>query len=197
MDFLELAKANRSCRRFNETTPVGMDVLDHMVEAARHTASAMNKQPLRYALVADPAVCAGIFPGLAWAGYIKGWPGPAQGERPTAYVVICHDGEPGPWSKVDLGIVAQTMMLAAREKGFGGCMLGALKKDVIAKAVGLPEGLEMMMVLALGKPAEDVIVEELAPDGDFKYWRAADDTFHVPKRGVSELVALRLPRSTK
>jgi nitroreductase len=194
MDFLELAKSNRTFRRFDESAPVGMDTLERMVDAARHTPSAMNKQPLRFALVADPAVCAEVFGGLAWAGYLKDWPGPAEGERPTAYVVLCHEGETGPWSKVDLGIVAQTMMLQARAEGFGGCMIGSVKKDVVAKAVGLPDGLEVMLVLALGKPGETVVVEDLAPGGDFKYWRADDDTHHVPKRGADELVAVRHPR---
>lgn len=193
MDFLELAKATRSFRRFDETAPMGMDVLERMVQAARHTASAMNKQPLRLALVTDPAVRAELFAGLAFAGYLKDWPGPAEGERPTAYVVLAHEGEPGPWSKVDLGIVAQTMMLAAVERGFGGCMIGTLKKDVVAKAVDLPEGMEVLLVLALGKPAETVVVEDIAPDGDFKYWRADDDTHHVPKRTVDELVVRRFP----
>ncbi|WP_461211529.1 nitroreductase family protein [Desulfocurvus sp. DL9XJH121] len=192
MEFLELAKAARTVRRYDTASPVGMDVLDRMVDAARHTPSAMNKQPLRYVLVNDPALCAKVFEGLAFAGYLKDWPGPDENERPTAYVVICHDGEPGPWSKVDLGIVAQTMMLEARDQGVGCCMVGAIKKDVVAGAVGLPDGLEIMLVLSLGKPAETVVVEDLPADGDFKYWRAEDGTHHVPKRGAAELVALRL-----
>lgn len=194
MEYLDLVRSSRTFRRFDGAVPVGMETLDRMVDAARHTPSAMNKQPLRHVLVNDPAMCAKVFEGLAWAGYLKDWPGPAEGERPTAYVVICHDGEPGAWSKVDLGIVAQTMMLAARAEGFGGCMLGAIKKDVVGEAVGLPDGLEIMLVLALGKPAETVVVDDLEPGGDFKYWRADDDTHHVPKRGADELVALRHPR---
>lgn len=193
MNFTELAFSNRSFRRFDQSAPMGMAVLEELVELSRYTASAMNKQPLRHILVSDPGKCAEVFEGLAWAGYLKEWSGPAEGERPTGYVVICHEGEPGPWSKVDLGIVAQTMLLGAVEKGFGGCMLGALKKDVLTKALDVPENLEILMVLAMGRPAETVVVEDLDEGGDFKYWREDDDTHHVPKRTVDELIVAGFP----
>ncbi|WP_126377466.1 nitroreductase family protein [Desulfovibrio ferrophilus] len=193
MNFTELAFNNRTFRRFDPSVPIGMETLEDLLETARYTASAMNKQPLRHVLVTEPGKCAEVFAGLAWAGYLKDWPGPEEGQRPTGYVVICHEGEPGPWSKVDLGIVAQTIMLGAVEKGFGGCMLGALKKDVIGKALNLPEELEIMLVLALGRPAETVVVEDLEPGEDFKYWREDDDTHHVPKRTKDELIVAKYP----
>lgn len=193
MNFTELAFANRSFRRFDQSVPVGMDTLEELVELSRYTASAMNKQPLRHILVSDPGKCAQVFESLAWAGYLKDWSGPVEGERPTAYVVICHEGEPGPWSKCDLGIVAQTMMLGAVEKGFGGCMLGAIKKDLLGAALNVPENLEILLVLALGRPVETVVVEDLDEGGDFKYWREGDGTHHVPKRVSDELIAAKFP----
>lgn len=193
MNLTELAFNNRTFRRFDQSVPIGMKTLEELIELSRYTASAMNKQPLRHILITDPDKCAAVFEGLAWAGYLKDWPGPEQGQRPTGYVVICHQGEPGSWSKVDLGIVAQTILLGAVEKGFGGCMLGALKKDIIGKALDLPEELEIMLVLALGLPAETVVVEDLEPEGDFKYWREPDGTHHVPKRGKDELIVAKYP----
>lgn len=191
MTIKDLVRKNRSYRRFDESVSIPMHTLEEMVEDARYVGSAMNKQPLRYVLVNDRAKNAEVFKALAWAGYIKDWPGPSKGERPSAYVVVCHDGEPGPWSRCDLGIAAQTIMLSASEKGFGGCMLGALDKDILRSALGIGENLAIMMVLALGSPAEKVVVEDIQDDGDFKYWRDDDSVHHVPKRSTTELVTAR------
>lgn len=195
MTITEVVRKNRSFRRFDESVSIPMNVLEELVENARYTGSAMNKQPLRYVLVNDREANAKVFEALAWAGYLKDWPGPAEGERPSAYVVMCHDGEPGPWSRCDLGIAAQTMLLAAVEKGFGGCMLGAIKKDVLRDVLGIGEELDIMLVLALGSPAEKVVVDEMESGGDYKYWRDGDSVHHVPKRSADELIVSRYTES--
>jgi nitroreductase len=83
----ELILKNRSYRRFDQSVPVPMKLLREMVEAARLSASARNMQPLRYMLFNNAADCGKIFPTLAWAGYLKEWPGPPEGERPSAYII--------------------------------------------------------------------------------------------------------------
>jgi len=54
--------------------------------------------------------------------------------------------------------------------------------------LSIPESFEILLVIALGKPGEKVVIEELAPEGDIKYWRDENDIHHVPKRGVEELI---------
>lgn len=194
MGLTELVKSNRSYRRFDESHAVSMGELEELVELARYTASAMNQQPLRYALVAEPGKNAEVFATTAWAGYLKDWSGPAEGERPAAYVVMMTEGKAGPWAKADLGIAAQTIMLGAAERGLGGCMLGALKKDALAEALGVDqEEHEILLVLALGKPAETVVVDDVEPGGDYKYWRDGEDVHHVPKRRSGDVVIRRWP----
>jgi hypothetical protein len=61
------------------------------VNLARLSASAANLQPLRYILSNDPHKNELIFSCLAWAAYLKDWPGPPEGERPSAYIIMLGD----------------------------------------------------------------------------------------------------------
>lgn len=93
MSFKELVLKTRSYRRFDQATPVSLDTLRELVDLARQAASGSNIQPLKYVLSADRATNARIFLHIGWAGYLKDWSGPAEGERPAAYVVILGDTE--------------------------------------------------------------------------------------------------------
>lgn len=188
MNLHELVKKNRSYRRFDESHVVSRETLVDLVATARFTASAANRQPLKYVLSADPETNARIFPCLAWAGYLKDWPGPGPGERPAAYIVLLVDQTITKEWWCDDGIAAQTLLLAAAERGLGGCLIGAIQKDNLRRALALPESLLIRLVLALGKPAETVVLEELAPGGDVRYWRDEGGVHHVPKRTLDELL---------
>jgi hypothetical protein len=74
------------------------------------------------------------------------------------------------------------------EQGFGGCMIGSIKRDELRKVLEIPEHLEILLVLALGKPNEKVVLEDVGEDGDIKYYRAGQDVHHVPKRTLDELI---------
>jgi nitroreductase len=183
----DLILKNRSYRRFDQSVPFPKELLLEMVEAARLSASARNAQPLRYMLFNEPEECARIFPALAWAGYLKDWPGPEEGERPTAYVVQMGDLELTDDWWCDDGIAAQSMLLTAVEKGFGGCIIGSVQREKLRVLLNIPERYKIIQVLALGKPVEKVVIEELK-EGDIKYWRDRKGVHHVPKRGVDELI---------
>ncbi|MBI5444253.1 MAG: nitroreductase family protein, partial [Deltaproteobacteria bacterium] len=88
----------------------------------------------------------------------------------------------------DDGIAAQTILLGAVEKGLGGCMIGAIQKERLRAALGIADHLRIRLVLALGKPAETVVLEDLPPGGDIRYWRDGDEIHHVPKRRLEELI---------
>ena len=183
----DLILANRSYRRFVESERVEESTLRELVDLARCSASAGNLQPLKYAISCEPEKNDLIFPALAWAGYMKDWDGPAEGERPSAYIIILADTQISKNVLCDHGIAAQSMMLGAVEKGLGGCMIGAIDRDLLRRSLLIPERYEILLVLALGKPAEKVVLEGLGPDGSIRYYRDEKDVHHVPKRGLNEI----------
>ena len=184
----ELVTKTRSYRRFHQETTVELGTLRELVELARLSASGANLQPLKYILACDREINARIFPLLKWAGYLKDWDGPIEGERPTAYIVILSDTQIRPDPGVDPGIAAQSIMLGATEKGLGGCMLASVDRPKLRDLLAIPDRFKISLVLALGVPKEEVVIEEIGPDGDIKYYRDAAGVHHVPKRSLKELI---------
>lgn len=184
----ELIEKNRSCRRFHQDQAISEQTLKWLVNLARLSGSAANLQPLKYILSADPKTNAKIFACLAWAAYLKDWPGPAEGERPAAYIVILGDTSISKnfWS--DDGIASQSILLGAREKGLAGCMIGAIKKQALAEVLDIPDHLEIKLVIALGVPKETAVIETVGENGDIKYWRDENGVHHVPKRKLEQLI---------
>jgi nitroreductase len=178
---------NRSYRRFDERHKISREDLLDMIDAARLSASARNAQPLKYFLSFEPEQNERIFPNLAWAGYLQDWPGPEPGERPSAYIVQLSDTSLATNYFCDDGIAAQSILLTAVEKGLGGCIIASVKKESLARLLELPPHLKIIQVIALGRPVEQVVLEEMQDD-DIKYWRDEKGIHHVPKRSLEELV---------
>ncbi len=187
----DLVTRTRTVRRFDQSHAISTETLRALVDLARLSASGANLQPLKYILVNDPATCARVFPVLGWASYLKEWDGPAEGERPAAYVVLLLDTAISKQTDCDHGIAAQSIMLGATEQGLAGCIMASLKRDVLRAALAIPEQYAIKLVLALGKPAETVQLEEVGADGDTKYWRGEDEVHHVPKRALDEIILSR------
>jgi nitroreductase len=184
----DLVLRNRSYRRFRETEPIAFETLLELVDLARCSASGANLQPLRFALSTDRERNARIFPHLAWAGYLADWPGPAEGERPAAYIVILGDTTIRKEFGCDHGIAAQSILLGAVERGLGGCMIGSIRREELRQVLAIPPECEILLVVALGVPAERVVLEDLGSDGSIRYWRDADGVHHVPKRALEAIV---------
>ena len=184
----DLVVKNRSYRRFYQEAPVSLDILKELVDLARLSASAANRQPLKYLLSCDPEKNALIFPCLAWAGYLKDWGGPPEDERPTAYILVLGDKEISQSFGCDHGIAAQSILLGASEKGLGGCIIGSIRRPELSRNLQISEQYNILMVIALGKPKEKVVLETVGADGDIKYWRDAQGVHHVPKRPLAEIV---------
>lgn len=179
---------NRSCRRFFQDEQVPMDTLRKLVNLARLSASAANLQPLKYILSSDPHKNEMIFSCLAWAGYLQEWPGPPEGERPSAYIIAVGDTAIAKTFATDLGIAAQSILLGAREHNLAGCMIGSIKRELLREMLHIPERFEILLVIALGKPKETVVLEEMGPGDSIKYWRDEYGTHHVPKRPLDEII---------
>jgi nitroreductase len=179
---------NRSYRRFNQTKRISITTLRELVDLARQTPSGRNAQPLKYLLVSSEDTCAKVFPNVVWAGYLKDWDGPVEGERPSAYVIVLGDTTITNVFGVDPGIAVQTLLLGAVEMELGGCILGTIKRDELRGIFSIPEQFEILYVIALGEPVEQVTIEEVGADGDIKYWRDARQGHHVPKRSLADVI---------
>ncbi len=188
MDLSKLIYRCRSYRRFDESFRLDRELLLSLIRLARLSASAGNLQPLKYILSWEPEKNQKIFSYLRWAAYLKDWPGPGAGERPTAYIIVLGDRDIAQVFGVDAGLATQNILLGAVEKGLGGCIIGSVDREGLREALGIPERFEILHVIALGKPAEQVVIEDIPEGGDIRYWRDEKGIHHVPKRPLSELV---------
>jgi nitroreductase len=187
MNIKDLVTKTRTYRRFDESYRVEYKVLEQLIGLARLSASGSNKQPLKFLIYNEQADCNRLFPFTAWAGYLKEWPGPEPGERPSAYIIILGDTSISESFGVDHGIAAQSIMLGATEAGYGGCIIGSIRREELRTELKIPFQFEILLILAIGKPVENVVVDEIK-NNDVRYWRDKDKTHHVPKRNLDELI---------
>ncbi|MDL2297433.1 nitroreductase family protein [Bacteroidales bacterium OttesenSCG-928-C03] len=179
---------NRSYRRFYGDHKIERKVLEELIDLARLSPTGRNLQPLKYAIVNEEDTNASVFSTLAWAGYLKDWDGPEVTERPTAYIIMLVDknlttGTPA----IDEGIASQSILLGAVEKGLGGCIIQSVKRADLAEIIKLPESLEIALVIALGKPKEEVQIVDVQHD-DIKYYRDEKGVHYVPKRNIDDIL---------
>ncbi|TCL73264.1 nitroreductase [Hydrogenispora ethanolica] len=186
----DLVVKNRSYRRFDETAALDRSVLEGLVDLGRLAMSAANRQPLKYLIFCDPERNARIFDCLGWAGYLKDWPGPEPGERPTGYIVMLMDTQIKDPMGLDAGLAAANILLGAVERGLGGCLIGNIKRDELRALLGIEDRYQLLAVIALGKPVERVVLEKAGPgpEADIKYWRDERQVHHVPKRELREII---------
>lgn len=184
----DLLLKNRSYRRFDESVKIPYETLRDLVDVTRYCPSGANRQLLKYRLVYEADEVAQVFSCLKFASCLQGWSGPAEGERPTAYIVVLGDQNIYQFSEVDAGIAMQSILLKATELGFGGCILASVQRDKLREILPLDENLCIGYVIALGKPAETCIVEPLGQSGDIKYYRDTESIHHVPKRSLDDLL---------
>lgn len=185
----ELVLGSRSKRSFMPDKGIPYDILKELCDIARSCPAAMNMQPLKYKIVQDDEEISALLGITRWATALEKKL-PPENHTPTAFIVICHDKdivEEKPIFMIDVGIVAQTMMLAAHEKGYGGCIIGSAGSDVIKDTLSLPENIVPKLILGLGVPDEQVVLTE-ATDGQVKYYRDANDIHYVPKRPLDEII---------
>lgn len=189
--FLDLVKQARSHRGFRQDRRVTRQELEHLVECARFTPAARNDQVLKYYLAEKPETVAAIQPLTKWAGALAELHLPRKGAEPVAYIVICLDGSlaenPAPYQR-DVGIVAQTMLLAAAEMGLNGCMIGSFAAGELREKLGLPETIKPQLLLALGEGTDRIVMTDVGEDGSTTYYRDAEDTHYVPKRTLEQLI---------
>lgn len=184
----DLIRKNRSCRRFYQNREVDVETLKGLINLGRLSASAANLQPLAYIISSSAKKNEQIFSCLTWAAYLKDWPGPKEGERPSAYIVVLGDTTIAKDFGCDHGIASQSILLGAREKGLAGCMLGAIDRRRLRQHLDIPERYKILLTIALGAPKEDIMIESLGPDNSIRYWRDKKGIHHVPKRALADII---------
>jgi nitroreductase len=188
MELKELVKRNRSYRRFDGSYFIEKEVLRELVSLARWAASGRNAQPLKFYISNEASKNEAIFSTLEWAGYLKTWKGPVKEEQPTGYIVVLLDKSISDDCYCDQGIAMENILLGAVEKGLGGCIVGSIHKKKLVEILKLPAHLEILNVVALGKPVEQVVLTDVREDGDIRYFRDEAGVHYVPKRSLEELI---------
>jgi nitroreductase len=184
----DLIERNRSCRRFHQDAKIELDTLRNLIDLARLSASAANLQPLKFILSNDAQKNTIIFKSIGWAGYLKNWSGPSEGERPSAYIIVLLDTSIANSAGCDHGIACQSILLGATDMGLGGCMIATIKKKALRDALEIPAHFEILLVVALGKPKEKIVIEDMGVKDEIKYWRDGEGVHHVPKRRLDDII---------
>ena len=176
----------RTIRKFTQE-PVSLAILRELVDDALVCPCSANMQPLKYKIV-DQAHVDAVFPYLRWAVAIAPAGDPAPDERPTAYIIITADTSIRPQNyDIDVGIAAQTIALAAWEKGVATCLMALHDKPGLKASLALPEPIVPVLAIAMGYPAQN---SEIYPmeEGRYKYHLTQDGTLHVPKRVLEDIL---------
>lgn len=185
---IDLVAKSRSVRRFHEDIPLSYDFLKELVNLARFCPSGLNLQPVRFYISCSTEKNEQIFPCLTWPKFAD-WTCPTPGQRPPAYIVLLGDLRVrDSLFGLDAGIMAQTILLGAAEVGLGGCFMASLDRDQLRRNLRIPDNYKVLIVLALGYPAEKIVIEPVGPDGSIQFWRDLDGIQHVPKRSLPDLL---------
>lgn len=192
--FKDLVKSSRSYRGYDESYRFTKEELEDFVDCARYAPSSVNAQPFRYYLAWEKEDVDRIQSLTKWARALPDLDLPYEGKRPTGFIIILQDlnnGNSTARYQKDVGIVAQTMLLAAAEKGLGGCMIGNFGAESVKTALSLPEHLMPMLIVAFGKPDEKIVLTEIDEGDDINYYRDQNDIHYVPKRKLEDIVVTK------
>jgi len=190
----DLIKKNRSVRGYDNSRDVTIEELREMVDCARLSASSVNMQPLKYILVNTVDGKARVLKQVSFAAKLSTLKLPHRGSEPMAYIVICQDEQISKSETGflrDVGIVAQSITLAATELGLGACMLGYFSPDKLRQALDLSENLKPLLVISFGKSVEDIRIVEIEEGESTDYYRDEAGIQYVPKRILDDVIITR------
>lgn len=181
---VRLLKHNRSYRGYDASFTVREDQLRRIIEVARLCPSARNQQVLRFRpVLRDEAPR--VLRHIRLGGALPELRLPFPGTEPNAFVVICSTVEESKYVDMDLGIVAQSMLLQAVEIGLGGICIGAFDHAALREELGLEY--EPLLVLAIGRPKEDIELRDCHPGDNLNYYREGGKHY-VPKITTDDLI---------
>lgn len=159
MELMDAIRGRRSIRRFTEQ-PVTHDEIKEILDAARQAPSWANTQAWEFVVVRDRARIEAIA-----GSYVEKNPATKCTLSASAVIVACaRSGVSGcyggkdltkfpHWFMFDLGMAVQNLCLRAHEMGLGTVVVGLLDHTACSKAIALPEGVESVVVIPIGRPA--------------------------------------------
>lgn len=144
MEVFEAVQVRKSARAY-DTRPVPKEILDKILESGRLAPSASNLQPWHFIVVTDSEKREILSEGR-YAKFLV--------ESPVV-IVGCGDTKRSPkWCLVDVTIALQNMVLTATAEGLGTCWIGSFSEESVKKALKIPDGFQVVAMLALGYPRE-------------------------------------------
>ena len=181
-----LLRKNRSHRGYDTSYVVSMRQLRTIVSVNDKIPSSKNWQVLRFRLL-DAASGGEDFCRLLRLGaLLPELHLPLPGTEPQAFIIVCSTVPVNRSVDIDLGIALQSMALKAVEIGLNALIVRAFNPQEIKQVLGL--GLEPIAVLAVGKGAENIVLDEVPAGSDLSYYRSEDGVHHVPKIKVEDLI---------
>ncbi|MBO5668301.1 MAG: nitroreductase family protein [Lentisphaeria bacterium] len=186
MDFEKLVSSRRTIRRF-EQREVPEALLRYLIDMARYSSCASNKQPLRYLVIRERELVRQVFETTRWAGLVAPRRTPRwEVDAPLCFIALTVPEDAGMHIHADAGAAIQSMELAAWEKSLGCCWFASFDPEKVGELVKLPDGRRVLYLVAVGFPAENPVTENAA-DGRVAYYLDAKDVLHVPKLPVDEI----------
>jgi nitroreductase len=180
----EKIKRRRTIRKFLQKA-IPKEVLLKCVDAARLSPSGVNFQPLRYVIVYNQKMLKEVFGTLSWAVYLPDYY-PSEEEMPQAYIVLLLDKN-GRTPVHDASIASMSISIVAYDEGLGSCIIASIDREKLREVLNVPEGLTIELVVALGYPAENPVIETVK-NGDTRYWLDQNGVLHVPKRDLKDII---------
>lgn len=188
MDFSEILEKRRTIRFFKQQQVSKKEIIS-LINAARLSPCAMNKQVLRYAAVNKKSMLKNIFDGTLWAAKVKPHRTPVWGETaPNWFIAVYGPCEhEASYVKFDVGSAVMSMEFQAQNSGLGCAWLGSFDKTEVKKMLKLADDCEVYALVAVGYPAESPKYENITSNEDQSYYLNEENTLVVPKYTVEVL----------
>lgn len=179
-----LLRRNRSYRGYDPARTVTREELKKLVEVTTLVPSGMNRQALRYRLVTEDESDK-VLPLVRLGGALPELHLPFPGTEPRAFLVVASTVPENPVIDIDLGIAAQSLLLKAVEMGLNGIIIRAFDPGKLQEALGMD--LAPLLVIAIGKGAEDIFLKPVDAGQPLNYYRK-DGVHFVPKLKVDDIL---------
>ena len=184
MNLAKLVAKNRCYRGYDNSFVVRADQLHRIMEVVPMCPSAKNQQVLRLrAVLSDEADK--VLPHIRLGGALRELKLPLPGTEPRAFIVICSTVAEDKYVNMDIGIIAQTMLLQATEIGLNGICIGAFDHAAVQQSLNLPY--QPLLILAIGKGSESIKLISISESDSHNYYRQ-DGVHIVPKLSLTDIL---------
>jgi len=181
----KLLLANRSYRGYDKSYVVSLEELKTIISVNTKIASSVNMQSLRFRLVTKGPEADKVLPHTRYGRALPELHLPFPGTEPEAFIVVCGTVKENHSVDIDMGIALQSMLLKAVEIGLGGIIVRNIDFEDIKKELDLP--LDVLAVIAIGKPGEKIELVPVHEGESLKYYRK-DGVHYVPKIVAEDLI---------